>query len=187
MGKTLNILVMFKNWFIRLILVGLGGRENALDDKTSAISRNSSLHIKGTHQLNKIFWYMKHLGPLSTEQVSKNSSHFWNTLKNAFEVQKLVLTRGRRRRQWPHIEGRRRRQWLQIEGRRRRQWLQIEGRHRRQLVCSVGPWRVLERVVGRVLGRVLQPSLGPSKGPTEYINWRLRRPSIWSHWHLRRP
>ena len=56
-----------------------------------------------------------------------------------FEVQKLVLTRGRIRRQWPHIEGSRRRQWLQIEGRQRRQWLQIEGRRRRQLINSVGP------------------------------------------------
>ena len=119
---------------------------------------------------------MKHLDPLSTVHVLKNSSNFWKTLKNAFEVQKLVLTRGRIRRQ--------------IEGRQRRQWLQIEGRRRRQLIYSVGPLegpREGCRTLPRTLLRTLPTTLSRTvQGPTEYTNWRLWRPSIWSHWRLRR-
>ena len=156
--------------------------------------------LKGTHPLNKIFWYMKHLDPLSTVQVSKNSSNFWNTLKNAFEVQKLVLTRGRLRRQWPHIEGRRRRQWLQIEGRiwcqwphiegrQRRQWLQIEGRGRRQLVYSLGPWespredcrtvpRTLPRALPRTHPRTLPRTLPRDPPRTHRVYWLTSTASL---------
>ena len=49
------------------------------------------LTLKGTQSLNKNFWYVKDFDPLSTVKVLKNSSDFWKTLKNAFEIQKLVL------------------------------------------------------------------------------------------------
>ena len=52
--------------------------------------KNISL-VKGTLSTNKIFWYMKQLGVLSTVIGLKKLSDFWKTLKNAFEAQKLVL------------------------------------------------------------------------------------------------
>ena len=47
--------------------------------------------LKGIQSLIKNFRYVKDFDPLSTVKVPKNSSDIRNTLKNAFEIQKLVL------------------------------------------------------------------------------------------------